>query len=96
MNENATIKDLEHKYVFWDIDGTLAPYRFNNHVADPKGTNNGMSLQEIEAGIFLDRNPSKHMQNVINTCNAKENIVMGHCQVEKEMTHKLKREEIYN
>lgn len=45
MNENATIKDLEHKYVFWDIDGTLASYRFNNHVADPKGTNNGTSLQ---------------------------------------------------
>lgn len=24
--------DLEGKYVFWDIDGTLAPYRFNDHV----------------------------------------------------------------
>lgn len=55
-----------------------------------------MSLQEIETGIFLDRNTSKHMQNVINTCNAKENIIMGHCQIKKEMTHKLKREEVYN
>jgi len=71
MNENAQIKDLENKYVFWDIDGTLAPYRFNNHVADPNGTNNGMSLKEIEDGVFLTRKPSKHMQNVLGTCNAK-------------------------
>lgn len=85
MNENAQIKDLEDKYVFWDIDGTLAPYRFNNHVANPNGTNNGMSLKEIEDGVFLTRKPSKHMQNVLGTCNAKENIVMGHCQVKKEM-----------
>lgn len=88
MNENAQIKDLENKYVFWDIDGTLAPYRFNNHVADPNGTNNGMSLKEIEDGVFLTRKPSKHMQNVLDTCNAKENIVMGHCQVKKEMEDK--------
>ena len=88
MNENAQIKDLENKYVFWDIDGTLAPYRFNGHVADPDGTDNGMSLKEIGDGIFLTREPSKHMQNVLNTCNTKENIVMGHCQVKKEMEDK--------
>lgn len=47
--------DLEGKYVFWDIDGTLAPYRFNDHVSDPDGTNNGMSLKEISEHIFLTR-----------------------------------------
>ena len=50
-----TKKDLDGKYVFWDIDGTLAAYRFNGHVADPTGTDNGMSLKEIEEGIFLTR-----------------------------------------
>ena len=40
---------LRDKYVFCDIDGTLAPYRFNDHVSDPDGTDNGMSLREIEA-----------------------------------------------
>ena len=88
VSNDALIKDLQNKYVFWDIDGTLAPYRFNNHVADPDGTNNGMSIQEIEKGIFLARKPSRHMQKVLSTCNAKENIVMGHCQVEKEMQDK--------
>lgn len=82
------IKDLNDKYIFWDIDGTLAPYRFNDHVADPDGTDNGMSLQEIEEGVFLNRKPSKHMQNVLKLCNAKEHIVISHCQIEKEMQDK--------
>lgn len=88
ISGNALIKDLQNKYVFWDIDGTLEPYRFNNHVADPNGTNNGMSIQEIEKGIFLARKPSRHIQKVLSTCDAKENIVMGHCQVEKEIQDK--------
>lgn len=67
INGSVEIKDLENKYVFWDIDGTLAPYRFNDHVADPDGTNNGMSIQEIEEGIFLGRKPSRHMQKAIKT-----------------------------
>lgn len=47
-----------------------------------------MSLKEIEDGIFLDRKPSKHMQKILNTCEAKQHIIMGHCQVEKEMKDK--------
>lgn len=80
--------DLKNKYVFWDIDGTLAPYRFNGHISDPNRTNNDMSLKEIEDGIFLDGKPSKHMQKILNTCEAKQHIIMGHCQVEKEMKDK--------
>lgn len=59
ISGNALIKDLQNKYVFWDIDGTLAPYRFNNHVADPDGTNNGMSIQEIEKRHFLGQKAVK-------------------------------------
>ena len=85
---DARIKDLQNKYVFWDIDGTLAPYRFNDHVADPDGTNNGMSLKEIEDFVFLFRAPSMHMQKVLSQSNAKQHIVMGHCQVKKEKSDK--------
>lgn len=88
INGSVEIKDLENKYIFWDVDGTLAPYRFNDHVADPDGTNNGMSLTEIKNGIFLARKPSRQMQNILETCKAKEHIVMGHCQVKKEMQDK--------
>lgn len=83
-----TKQELENKYVFWDIDGTLATYRFNGHVADPNGTDNGMSLEEIEQGIFLQRKPSLLMQKVLSECGAKKNIIMGHCHNQKEMDDK--------
>lgn len=86
---NARLEDLKDRYVFWDVDGTLAPYRFNGHVADPGGSNNGMSLQEISDGVFLYREPSRHMQEVVTTCEAKKQIVMGHCQNDKEMQDKI-------
>jgi FMN phosphatase YigB (HAD superfamily) len=88
MTGSVTVNDLRGKYIFWDIDGTLAPYRFNDHVSDPDGTNNGQSIEEINSGVFLNRKPSKHMQNVVNTCGAKKHIIMGHCQVKKEMEDK--------
>ena len=65
LYDSITIADTRGKFIFWDIDGTLAPYRFNGHVGDPNGTNNGQSIEEIEVGIFLERNPSKHMQKVL-------------------------------
>lgn len=80
--------DLENKYVFWDIDGTLAPYRFNDHVSDPEGTNNGMNLKEISEHIFLTRKPSQHMMKVVYSCGARRNFIMGHCQVQQEMDDK--------
>lgn len=80
--------ELKNKYIFWDIDGTLAAYRFNGHVSDPEGTDNGMSLKEIEDGVFLKRKPSRYMQSVLSVCGAKQNIVMGHCQVQKEVDDK--------
>lgn len=83
-----TKKDTQNKYIFWDIDGVLAPYRFNDHVADPEGTNNGMSISEIENGCFLYRRPLKRMQNVIKNCGSKQNIIMGHCQIQKEKDDK--------
>lgn len=83
-----TKKDTENKYIFWDIDGTLAAYRFNGHVLAKDGTDNGMSLEEIDNGLFLKRKPSLFMQNVVKTCGAKENIIMGHCMNEKEIEDK--------
>lgn len=87
-NSMITIADTKNKYIFWDIDGTLAAYRFNDHVGDPDGTNNGMSIEEIENGIFFQRMPSKLMQKVVATCQAKQNIIMSHCQIQKEMDDK--------
>lgn len=87
-NGSITVKETRDKYIFWDIDGVLAPYRFNNHVGDPEGTNNGMSIKEINQGCFLERLPSRFMQEVIDSCQAKCNLIMGHCQIQKEMDDK--------
>lgn len=88
-------EDIQDKYVFWDIDGVLAPYRFNGHVGDPDGTNNGMSLDEISKGVFYKRKPSKFMQKIMQECGAKCNIIMGHCQNQKEMEDKQRWLDLY-
>ena len=84
----GSVRKSDLEYVFWDIDGTLAPYRFNDHVSDPEGTNNGMSLKEISEHIFLTRKPSQHMMKVVYSCGARRNFIMGHCQVQQEMDDK--------
>lgn len=86
---------LNGKTIFWDIDGTLAPYRFNNHVTAPDDFNNGMSIKEIEENIFLNRKPSRLMQNIIKNTNIAKNIVMGHCITDKEISDKQKWLDIY-
>lgn len=73
---------------FFDIDGTLAAYRFNDHVSDPLGTSNGMSILEIEDGIFFKRKPSLLMQKVLLENEAKENIALSYCLNEKERSDK--------
>lgn len=78
------------KIIFWDIDGVLASYRFNNHVGVDDGTHNGMSKEEVDNGCFLYRKPSKHMQKVLNTSGAKKNIIMGHCGYYQEILDKKK------
>ena len=90
MIESITKKETQNKYIFWDLDGTLAPYRFNNHISDPNGTKNGISEQEIEDGIFLKRKPSRHMQQVLKTCMSKRNIIVGHYLNVKEINDKEK------
>ena len=53
------IKALKNKYIYVDIDGTLAEYRFNNHVSAKDGTTNGQTMKEIENHIFMYSRPLK-------------------------------------
>lgn len=46
------IKSLKNKYVYVDIDGTLAEYRFNNHVSAKDGTTNGQTIEECRKSYF--------------------------------------------
>lgn len=91
INENI----LNGKTIFWDIDGTLAPYRFNNHVTASDDSNQGMSIKEIEENIFLNRKPSRVMQNIIKNKNISKNVIMGHCINEKEVRDKQQWLDMY-
>ena len=88
FKDRLTKNDTKDKYIFWDIDGTLAPYRFNGHVGVPGNMTHGISMDEINNNIFLKRLPSKFMQHVVKTSKAKSHIVMGHVLCEKEIEDK--------
>lgn len=57
---------LKDNYIFVDIDGTLAEYRFNNHVSAKDGTTNGQTLEEIKNHIFLKSRPLKSIINILS------------------------------
>ena len=56
MNKKM-VKALKNKYIYVDIDGTLAEYRFNNHVSAKDGTANGKTMEEIKNHVFLHSRP---------------------------------------
>lgn len=75
---------------FFDIDGTLAAYRFNNHVGEPVVTDNGMNISDLSDGIFLKREPSKFMQKVVLDIKdvAREIICLSYCVSDRERVDK--------
>ena len=69
---------LKDNYIFVDIDGTLAEYRFNNHVSAKDGTTNGQTLEEIKNHIFLKSRPLKSIINILSMVSKiKENKNIG-------------------
>ena len=65
-DDNKMFEKLKDKYIFVDIDGTLAEYRFNNHVSAKDGTTNGQTLEEIKNHIFLKSRPLKSIINILS------------------------------
>ena len=88
LKDYLTPEDTKGKYIFWDLDGTLAPYRFNGHISANDGTQNGASIEETNNGIFLERLPSKHMKHVVSSCGSKENFIISHVLSQKEIDDK--------
>lgn len=59
MMNNRMVKLLKGKNIYVDVDGTLAEYRFNDHVSAKDGTTNGQTTEEIENHVFLHSRPLK-------------------------------------
>lgn len=85
---NITVNDTKGKVIFWDIDGTLAPFRLNNSMNFLKDKNSPEVTKAAEDGLFLKRPPSKFMQKVISECGARKNIVIGQYVLEQEIDQK--------
>ena len=68
---------LKNKYTYVDIDGTLAEYRFNNHVSAKDGTTNGQTTEEIENHVFLHSRPLKTVIQTIKRAKTKGIWVCG-------------------
>lgn len=76
MNKRM-ISALKNKYIYVDIDGTLAEYRFNNHVSAKDGTTNGQKMEEINNHIFLHSRPLKTVIKTLRKAKTKKNYICG-------------------
>ena len=50
----------------------------------------GMSMREVENGIYFQRSPSKFMQRLVKDCNAEKNLILTHCHCDREIRDKHK------
>ena len=76
MNKRM-VKALKDKCVYVDIDGTLAEYRFNNHVSAKDGTTNGQTMEEIENHVFLHSRPLKTVIQTLKRAKTKGIWICG-------------------
>lgn len=75
MNKRM-IKALKNKNIYVDIDGTLAEYRFNDHVSAKDGTTNGQIMEEIKNYVFLHSRPLKTVIQTLKRAKKKRNLDM--------------------
>lgn len=84
------IDDLKDKYIFWDLDGTLSEYRFNNHVNGKSGLG-GQSLKELLfEDVFIDNRPLKTMIEFIKQFDSNKQYILGAICTNYEMEQKYK------
>ena len=73
------LEKLEGKYVFFDVDGTLSEYRFNDKLyASLKPELGCQTLEDFLFGdLFLKARPLKTMQRVIEKLDKDKIFVLG-------------------
>ena len=62
------IEKLKDKYVFFDVDGTLSEYRYEDKLYDGRCPELGCQSLEnlLFSDLFYKARPLKTMQNIIN------------------------------
>ena len=79
---------LKGKYVFFDLDGTLSEYRYNDHVS---GRNDwgGQTFEELFFGdVFVSNSPLKTMVELIKELDSDKVFVLGAITTNHEIDEK--------
>ena len=83
------IEKLKDKYVFFDVDGTLSEYRYNDHVSGKNGYEAGQTWEELFFGnVFINNRPLKTMVNLINQLEPEKVFVLGAITTSHEIDEK--------
>lgn len=75
LKNSLYASDFKGKVAFFDIDGVLAPFRFNGHITH-LDTMMGVNVEELESGVFKNRIPSRHVQSIVKDIETKRNVVI--------------------
>ena len=65
MNSDL-VRALYDKYVYINIDGTLAEYHYNNHVSAKDGSGCGVRIDEINEHVYLNSRPLESVIKVLS------------------------------
>ena len=86
------IEKLKEKYVFFDVDGTLCEYRYNDILYGGRCTELGcQSLEDILfSDLFYKARPLKTMQRVIEQLNPDKVFILGAITTNTEIDQKYK------
>lgn len=101
------LEKLKGKYVFFDIDGTLGEYRYNDKIYAgrcPEFGNQTLS-DLLFSNLFYKARPLKTMQNIVSNLDANKVFILGAVTTNNEIDQKyiwlkenypsIKRENIY-
>ena len=86
------LEKLKEKYVFFDVDGTLSEYRFNDKLYS--GGCPELGCQSLEyllfSNLFANARPLKNMQNIISQLDSDKVFILGTIVTNNEINQKYK------
>lgn len=86
------LEKLKNKYVFFDVDGTLSEYRYDDILYGGKCHEFGCQSLEnlLFSNLFYKARPLKTMQNIIKDLDSNKVFILGACATNNEIEQKYK------
>lgn len=86
------LEKLKNKYVFFDVDGTLSEYRYNDKLYSGGCSELGcQTLNDLLfSELFLEARPLKTMQNIVSKLQSEKVYILGTIVTNNEINQKYK------